>query len=312
MLKRPNLHDLPLAIHTPDRLRLAYTGTGSGELTVLYLHGLLADSSFWAPLIEHLTPHVADRARQFAYDARGHGRSDWPRPTATTDFGVLADDLALVIDTISGPVVLVAHSIGGYVVLEYARRHRSQLADRVGEVVMFAVAGEEPDWPALRTFRPAARSLRWMRHRGPLDVINAAGHSYLESKLRSLAAHAKPGRAQLIPSIHPVDPRATADICTNVTVFEVDDDIARSLSAVPVSICTAEFDKVVPPAQSRRVAHRIPGAYLHHIPGAGHSLPLVDPASAAAPIICAVDRLTGGATQTHPAPVLARSMRDSR
>ncbi|WP_225730999.1 MULTISPECIES: alpha/beta fold hydrolase [unclassified Nocardia] len=279
----------PLTVHTGDGLRLDATEIPSPTpaVTVVYLHGLLADQSFWQPVIEVATPRISSHASQIAYDARGHGASEWPARHNDTDFAVLADDLATVIDTLPGPVVLVAHSIGCYTVLEHAKRHRSQLC-RVSEIVLFAAAGEEPLWPALRSLRPAAAGLRWMRRRGPLDAVNAAGHAYLAARLRSMAAHAKPGRAQLIPSMHPVDPRVTADICTAVTTFQVGYPLLRELTGVPVRLVTAEFDRVIPPAQTHQLAARMPDAIIDHVATAGHSLPLSDPGRAAAVVEAAV------------------------
>ncbi|WP_433678825.1 alpha/beta fold hydrolase [Nocardia sp. CA-119907] len=285
------IHIRPLSVHCEDGLRLDGTEVTSPApaVTVIYIHGLLADKTFWEPLIESLMPLTGQWASHIAFDARGHGRSERPHRRSDADFGRLADDLACVIDHVPGQIVLVAHSIGCFTVLEYVGRHRRQ-ASRVVDIVLFGASGEEPWWPALRTFRPASAALRWMRRRGPLDAVNAAGHRVLAARLRSLAAHAKPGRAQLIPSTEPVDPRVTADICTAVTKFRLATPMVDGLNEIRVQLITAEYDRVVPAAQTQYLATRISGAVLYHLEDAGHSMPLSDPDRAAAAIVSSIAR----------------------
>ncbi|MEU6562577.1 alpha/beta fold hydrolase [Nocardia nova] len=248
------------------------------------MHGLLSDSQFWTPLMSHLAHQLPDNVTQIAYDARGHGSSHRPHRNNDTHLGVLANDLADVIDNSAGAIVLVAHSIGAYVVLEWARYHQRQLRQRVRDVVLFAAASEMPEWTALRRLSPPAATIRWMRRRPVLDSINAAGHAYLSRRLCAMASRAKPGRAQLVPSANPVDPRVTADICTAVTRFSLHPDSERALSHTSVRLVTAAFDRVVPPAQTQRLAQRLPDSHLEAVPDAGHSLPLVEPTAAASVI----------------------------
>lgn len=274
-------------IATQDGLQLAAHVYGRGAaVTVVYVHGLLADSGFWQPLIDRISHQTDNWATHLAYDARGHGHSSWPDRHAVSDFGALADDLARVIDSARGPVVLVAHSIGCFVALEFARDHSHYLREKVTELVLFAASGEEPEWAALRAFRPAASAVRWMRRQGPLDAINAAAHRYLSRRLCALAAHAKPGRAQLVPSPRAVDPRVTADICTNAVSAELAADTVRALANTPVLLVTAEHDKVVPKEQTARLQIQLPSAWTQHVEEAGHSFPMVK-AELAAPIVAA-------------------------
>lgn len=291
-------------VHTPDGIRLAATYLGHGPVTLVYVHGLLADASFWGPLAEYLNTRTAGSVRQVAYDARGHGRSARPDHRANTDFGTLAADLACVITSIRGPVVLVAHSVGCFVALEYARFHHEQLRDRIAEVVLFAGSGEQFAWPALKRLAPAAAAVRWMRRRGPLDAINAAGHRYLSRRLCQQASHAKPGRAQLIPSDYPVDPRVTADICTNVVRARLDPATVTALAGVPVRLVVAERDKVVPAAQTQHLADRLRSASVEHIPDTGHSMPMLTPSAAAPAILAAISSTLASAvphrTETTP------------
>ncbi|MFE2999294.1 alpha/beta fold hydrolase [Nocardia sp. NPDC059246] len=266
-----------------SRIRLACTetGTGSAPVKVVYLHGLIASSTFWKPLVDVAVDRFADRVDHIRIDARGHGRSAWPHPRATNDIAALADDLAVVFDTVAtSPVVAVAHSIGGYVLLEYARRHRDQFHRHIRAVLLFNAAGERPWWPGLRPFRVAAAPIRPLRRtRG--DAVNAWAHRVMQQRMIAMSGRAKPGRSQLVPDQLPVDPRVTADICSAAEVFRIDQAVLAALSRVPVRVVGAEFDAVVPPEQSRHLAQRIPGARLDIVARTGHSLPYAHPQIAA-------------------------------
>ena len=102
---------------------------GAEPPPILLHHGLASSAGFWGPVASRLATGVPSGAGRdvVALDARGHGESD--RPDDGFDFATVAADLhgalvALGWDGISGPrPVLVGHSWGGNVVLEYAARH---------------------------------------------------------------------------------------------------------------------------------------------------------------------------------------------
>ncbi|MFE3105354.1 alpha/beta fold hydrolase [Nocardia tengchongensis] len=283
------------------RIRLACTHTGTGQAPVkaVYLHGLIASSRFWTPLIGAAAARLGDQVDHVAIDARGHGRSAWPQPRDTSDIAVLADDLAALLDTIAtAPVVMIAHSIGGHVLLEYARRHRDQFHRHIAAVLLFNAAGERPWWPQLRPFRVAASAIRPLR-RTPADAVNAWAHAVMQKRMIAMAGRAKPGRAQLVPDLGPVDPRVTADICTAAEAFRLDDAMLDTLGRVRVHVVGAQFDAVVPPDQTRQLAAAIPGARLDIVDRVGHSLPHAHPFIAADLVAEAVEslRLTPGPTE---------------
>jgi pimeloyl-ACP methyl ester carboxylesterase len=109
---------------------------GDGPLTVVALHGISASHRAWSAVAEHL--HGVSLV---APDLRGRGASEClPGP-----FGMAAHarDAVAVIDYIEQErVVVVGHSMGGYVVLELAAR----LPERVAAVVLVdgGLAGAPP------------------------------------------------------------------------------------------------------------------------------------------------------------------------
>jgi pimeloyl-ACP methyl ester carboxylesterase len=114
-------------VDTAAGLRLAYETTGSGEPSMVFVHGWCCDRSFFAPQIAHF---AAKRAVA-ALDLRGHGHSQ-PPPSGEYDVAGFAEDVLAVSDDagLDRPIV-VGHSLGGLVALACAAR-----PDRVRAAVM--------------------------------------------------------------------------------------------------------------------------------------------------------------------------------
>ncbi|MEY4338205.1 MAG: hypothetical protein RLZ14_55, partial [Actinomycetota bacterium] len=97
-------------------MRLHVRNEGSGEVTLLFVHGLGASGATWDGCVAALAP----RFRCITVDLLGHGASPVPDdPAEYTRDGALAD-LDDVIASAGGPVVLVGHSLGGYLSLAQA------------------------------------------------------------------------------------------------------------------------------------------------------------------------------------------------
>ncbi|MGA9275809.1 alpha/beta fold hydrolase [Ilumatobacter sp.] len=96
-------------------MQLNTVRSGSGPAIVL-LHGLGMDAHTW----DACAALLAERFTVVAVDLPGHGESPCPDdPAAFTRDAALAD-LDDVLDTLDGPVVLVGHSLGGYLALAHA------------------------------------------------------------------------------------------------------------------------------------------------------------------------------------------------
>ena len=103
-----------------------YSVTGSGETSLVFVHGWSCDSSYWSEQLDAF----ADRYEVITLDLAGHGQSGSNREDWSIE--AFGGDVAAVVDAAaSGPVVLVGHSMGGPVVLEAARR----LGERVQLIV---------------------------------------------------------------------------------------------------------------------------------------------------------------------------------
>ena len=109
-----------------DGLSIHYERRGSGETTILFVHGWACDSSYW-----HLQMDAfSDDYHVLAIDLGGHGKSGTERADYTTDSFVA--DIESVVDRVEAKrLVLVGHSLAGPIVVEAARH----LGDRVVGVV---------------------------------------------------------------------------------------------------------------------------------------------------------------------------------
>ena len=99
-----------------DDTPIAYEVHGSGEPTLILIHGWSCDARYWR---EQLT-HFAARHRIVTVDLAGHGHSGSGREDYTmSSFG---EDVRAVADAVGGDqLILVGHSMGGLVIAEAAR-----------------------------------------------------------------------------------------------------------------------------------------------------------------------------------------------
>ena len=123
------------------QLHVEIDGQTEGPLTIVFVHG------FVARLQEFDAQRTAlrSRGRLVLFDQRGHGSSGWGRFRAAT-IDQLGRDLGTIVDQQpSGPVILVAHSMGGMAALTLARQRPDLFGDRiVGAALLSTAAGHLP------------------------------------------------------------------------------------------------------------------------------------------------------------------------
>ena len=110
-------------------LRLHYQDYGTvGKPAMLCLHGGAAHAHWF----DFIAPGLVPAYRVIALDQRGHGDSEWADPPAYS-YERYAADLAEVVEKLDlRDFVLVGHSMGGTVSLEYA----STYPGRVGKLIV--------------------------------------------------------------------------------------------------------------------------------------------------------------------------------
>jgi pimeloyl-ACP methyl ester carboxylesterase len=116
----------PQTVTSADGVDIAYRVYGAGEPAVVLIHCWSCDSSYWSAQIEPLKARYTTVTLDLAgHGASGLNRTDW-------SIGHFGEDVAAVARQLQNSrIVLVAHSMGGPVALEAARR----IGDRVTGIV---------------------------------------------------------------------------------------------------------------------------------------------------------------------------------
>ena len=117
----------PLTAATVDGLSIHSSTTGTGQATVIFIHGWTCDSSSWTSQV----PAFAKKYRVVTVDLPGHGKSASPKD-GKLSMGLFARAVEAVrAETKADRVVLVGHSMGAPVIREYARLYPEHVAGLV-------------------------------------------------------------------------------------------------------------------------------------------------------------------------------------
>jgi pimeloyl-ACP methyl ester carboxylesterase len=112
------------SIASRDGTRIAFRKSGNGP-PLLLVHGTTADHSRWAGI----SPRLEARFTVHAMDRRGRGGStDGPAYALQRE----AEDVAVLVDAMGGPALVLGHSYGALAVLE-----ASLLTNRIRRLVLY-------------------------------------------------------------------------------------------------------------------------------------------------------------------------------
>ena len=239
-------------------VELHYDVHGEGE-PVLLVHGFPLSRRMWDGVVEGLR----GRWRLIVPDLRGHGESE---ASDEASMRLYADDLAALLDEIgeTRPVVVVGLSMGGYVALEFFRRHRN----RVRALVL-------ADTKATRDTPEAAR-----KREETAEEVLAGGSAVVAEGMveRLFAPSAAPALRDDWKRIMAATPPAGAAAALRAMAARPDSRALLRRIAVPVLAIVGAEDVITPASDARAIAEAAPDARLRVIPGAGHMSPVERPA----------------------------------
>jgi len=231
---------------------------GGGPPVVL-VHGFPLQGSMW----DAAAALLAEHQRVLVPDQRGFGRTP-PKRGAT--MATYADDLARLLDRhgVDRPALLAGLSFGGYVVLEFMRRH----ADRL-EAVGLIDTRETPD----TTEAAAGR-------RASADALDAGGpvSALSDAMVPKLFAPAAPG--ELVEHWRRVMAgQSPLGVAAALRALADRVDSAETLRAFPgrALVVVGEHDAITPVEDHERMARLMPRSELHIMPGCGHMAPTEQP-----------------------------------
>lgn len=100
--------------------------TGAHPAPLLFVHGGCHSAWYWD---EGFLDYFADRGfRAVALSLRGHGGSSSGKSLHRCSMADFVDDVGTVADTMDASVVLVGHSVGGFIVQRYLENRQSTAA----------------------------------------------------------------------------------------------------------------------------------------------------------------------------------------
>jgi 3-oxoadipate enol-lactonase len=244
-----------------NAFELAYVDSGERP-TVLLVHGFPLNSGMWSDQIDRLS----DFARVVAVDLRGLGRSA-PVP-GPCDVGTYADDCADLLDHlgVNTPVVVCGHSMGGYVALEFCRRHRGAVA---GLVLVSTQAGA--DSPEARSKRDA--TVAQVKAEGISGLVD----SMLPKLLAPANAKADP---ELVAALRELMEEASVDgVAAALQAMRDRPDSTPMLGQidVPVLVVHGNQDELIGVSAAEAMHAAISGSRLVLLEGAGHMPNLEQP-----------------------------------
>jgi pimeloyl-ACP methyl ester carboxylesterase len=125
-----------------DDLKFHYIDWGGHGPSIVLLHGLASQAHIW----DLTAPHLIDSFCAIALDQRGHGLTS--KPDRGYDSASITNDLDQVLDKLQiNDPILIGHSWGGNVAVQYAVDH----PDKVKGLVLidggFLEVGDRLSWP---------------------------------------------------------------------------------------------------------------------------------------------------------------------
>ena len=261
--------------HDGGSIRLLERGAGR---PLLLIHGITLQAGVWSPQM-HL---MADRYRVLAMDVRGHGESQ----AGQDGFGrkVAARDVAAVLEHFDlRDAIIVGHSMGGMILMEFAGDFPDHLEERVsGLVFMDTAAYQLLPRPALPIAQALGRRVKRRFEAGRPVPQRAVGEDDLSWFMTRMAFGSRPpARAvdQVRRFLEEV-PQSTS-LPSGIDLLDHDARDALRATRTPSMVLVGSRDTLTPVWAARRIARFLPRSRLEVLPGAGHQLMQERPAEVA-------------------------------
>lgn len=250
----------------PSGKRLNAKKIGNGPHSIIFVHGLGGDTSYYTPVINSLGLNKDDQSQytSLLFDLEGHGRSP-TKATSKLTIGSFAEDIAELIKVLDMPtqngITLVAHSMGCLVAALYAYQH----PNIVNRLILI---GPPPcPLPAAGAENSVKRAalVRAEGMRNVAVTVATAGTSERTKADRPLAFTA----VQM--SLLAQDPEGYAKGCTALaSAKDLNIDFSRLGQSTKSLIITGEEDKISPPAHVRKLAETMNAYETKILSDVGH------------------------------------------
>lgn len=261
-------------VSADDGARLAVFAHGGGDGPALVCaNGIACSTGFW----RYIVRYYQGRHRVVTWDYRGHGRSPRPADLSTLTIAQFAHDLRAVLDAASiERAVLLGHSMGSQVILEFYRKYPERVA---GLIPILGTYGRPlhtflgVPWfgkaldalhPILRLYAGRLSALNSWVMRGPWafqfarwsGIVNPhlCKAKDMEDYFRHLAA---------------MDMRVFVTLLKDMAAHTAEPVLERI--DVPTLVIGGEHDRFTPIWLSYEMHARIPASELLIVPGGSHA-----------------------------------------
>jgi pimeloyl-ACP methyl ester carboxylesterase len=228
---------------------LAYERYGTGKPLVL-LHAFPFDGCMWRGAGQAL----GEFCRVIVPDMRGFGSSDLG--AGDPSIADMADDVAALLDSLgTAKATIGGLSMGGYVALAFAARHRHRV-----ERLILADTRAAADTDKARAGRADA-----------LALVEREGVAALVE--RQIPVLLSPGASpSLREEVRELGRQNAAGVCAGIRALRDRPDRQSELAAIqcPTLVIVGAEDQISPLAEVAGMARAIPNARLVEIAGAGH------------------------------------------
>ena len=251
-----------MELHVDDKRAFATTGGRAFDVTqptVLLVHGAGMDHTVWVLQTRYFAHHGYN---VLAIDLPGHGRSEGP---ALTSIGDMADWLNRLLDAAGvGATVVVGHSMGSLVAIEFSARH----PERVTAAALLSTAAP---MAVSEELLAAAKA----NDHDAIDMITVWGHG----PGAQLGGHKAPGLWMTGSAERLLEQTADSVLYTDLRAC---DDYHGGLDAAskvqcPVLIVIGRDDRMTPPRAARGLTDAFPEAQTVIIEGCGHMMMIEKP-----------------------------------
>jgi 2-hydroxy-6-oxonona-2,4-dienedioate hydrolase len=239
------------------------------EEVVLFLHGLGSSSIVWRDIPEALSKYY----RTIALDLVGFGGTDKPHENYTLSYfcEFLDKFLIKIMKNSIKKINVIAHSLGGYIALEYAIKDKS----RIKKLILFSSSGllGKPT-PLLNDY---------------LDAVVTSDPVLRYNKLKTVFENLLADRIRLLPVIvdifisiinMPGAKHAFESAFENSTSTTLDLNMIKEIKEIPCLIVWGEKDKLIPVTFADKFKKILDNANILIIRDAGHSPFIEKPAIA--------------------------------
>ncbi len=277
---------------TVNALRLHLRDWGGEGRPLILIHGLASNAKIW----DWVAPILAKEFRVVALDQRSHGLSESPASSDGYGFDSVCSDLrGVVVELKIDQPILVGHSWGASVALEYAARYPNGVGGAVMVDGGFLTMGKRMTWPEAEA-RLAPPKLAGTPAAALIERIKAmAGERFSDSLLDIVL-----GNFEILPD-DTVRPHLAFDSHMKI-VRAMWEENAEQL--YPQVKCPALFLPAIPPQPRDELAEEflrfksegaalarqlLPGARIEWLDESIHDVPVQRPELVAKKIVEFVD-----------------------